>query len=106
MSPINGKGGGASHELSSVPATLSRGGPDPAIQLAVLCRHSGKHWCGVAGTTGSDWARPHSTFARHRTGAVLAGLIAAGVALCLRPLSALRSELGLPGAISGATPMD
>src|ERR1700683_5331217 len=106
MSPINGKGGADSHEHYSVPATLSRRGPDPAIQLAVLCRHVGKYWCGVAGTSVSDWARPHSTFARHRTGAVLAGLIAAGVALCLRPLSALRSELGPLGAITGATPMD
>ena len=47
MSPIDGNGGADSHEHYSVPATLSRRGPDPAIQLAVLCRHRGKHWCGV-----------------------------------------------------------
>src|ERR1700685_3281076 len=106
MSLINGKGGADSHEHYSVPATLSGRGPNPAIQLAVLRHHSGKHWCGVAGTAVSAEARLHSTFARHYTGAVLAGLIAAGVALCLRPLSALRSELGLPGTFSGASAMD
>src|ERR1700751_6391135 len=106
MFPINGKGGADWHEHYSVPATLSRRGPDPAIQLAVLRRYIGKHWCGVAGTSLSDWAKPPSSFASHRAGAVLAGLIAPGVALCVRPLSALRSELGLLGAISGATPMD
>src|SRR6266478_7442736 len=106
MSPINGKGGADSHEHYSVPTALSRRGPDPAIQPAVLRRHSRKHWCGVAGTAVSAGARPHSTFASHCTGAVLAGLIAAGVALCLRPLSALRSELDLLGAIWDARAMD
>src|ERR1700732_868372 len=106
MSLINGKGEVDSHERYSVPTALSRRDPDPAIQLAILRRHGGKHWCGVAGTPISVEARPHNTFARHCTGAVLAGLIAAGVVLCLRPLSALRSELGLLGTFPGASAMD
>src|SRR5215469_694836 len=106
MSPINGKGEGDSHEHDSVPRTLSRRGPDLAIQLAVLRDHSGERRCGVAGTAVSTGPGPHGSFARLCTGTVLAGLFTTGVALCLRPLSALRSELGLLGAVEDATALD
>src|SRR5215469_11532464 len=106
MSPINGKGETGSHERYSVPTTLSGRGSNPEVQLAILCRHCGSYWCGVTGSAVSAWPVPCSTFAGHCTTSILDDLIAAGVALCLRPLSALRSELGLLDSISDTTAMD
>src|ERR1700761_3205094 len=103
---INGNAGAGSHEHHSVPSTVSRSGPDPQIQLALLPDYSCEHRCGVSVSAVFIESRPHGTFAGCCTGVVLDGFFTLGVALSLRPLSALRSELGSLRSLSDASALD
>src|ERR1700761_8793815 len=103
---INGNAGAGSHEHHSVPSTVSRSGPDPQIQLALLPDYSCEHRCGFSVSAVFIESRPHGTFAGCCIGVVLVSFFTAGVALCLRTFSSLRSELDSLGSLSDASALD